>query len=97
MADNGTARLDRIERALELMIADYEVFRDEHKRLLTKQVVLQDALERLTAHDAAQDKRIEAHDRELEEHRRSMRALNERMDAMISALGDSLRKRPAVN
>jgi hypothetical protein len=32
---NGTARLDRIERALELLIADREPFRVEHKHLFT--------------------------------------------------------------
>ena len=45
--ENGTARLDRIERALELLIVDHEQFRDEHKRLLTAQVALTDRIDKL--------------------------------------------------
>lgn len=37
---NGSDRLNRIEAALELFIADHEQFRDEHKVLLTAQVLL---------------------------------------------------------
>jgi hypothetical protein len=49
MADqNGASRLDRIERALELQIGDHVQFREEHKLLLTSQVVLTDRLDRLT-------------------------------------------------
>jgi chromosome segregation ATPase len=45
---NGTARLDRIERALELLIDDHVQFREEHKQLITAQVVLTDRLDKLT-------------------------------------------------
>ena len=52
---NGTARLDRIERSLELLINDHVLFREEHaefraehKLLLTAQVVLTDRLDKLT-------------------------------------------------
>jgi hypothetical protein len=39
---NGTDRLDRIERAIELLIEDHMQFRDEHKSLLRSQVLLTD-------------------------------------------------------
>jgi hypothetical protein len=45
---NGTNRLDRIERALELLVDDHVQFREEHKQLLTAQVVLTDRVDRLT-------------------------------------------------
>lgn len=45
---NGSDRLDRIERALELLIGDHELFRQEHKQLLAAQVVLTDRLDKLT-------------------------------------------------
>lgn len=45
---NGSDRLDRIERALELLISDHELFRQEHKQLLAAQVVLTDRLDKLT-------------------------------------------------
>lgn len=37
--DSTSSRLDRIEAALEMFIADHEQFREEHKRLLAAQVV----------------------------------------------------------
>ncbi|SRR5258706_472908 len=43
---NGTSRLDRIERALELLIDDHVQFREEHKLLLTAQVLLTEAQKR---------------------------------------------------
>jgi hypothetical protein len=39
---NGTDRLDRIERAIELLIEDHIQFRDEHKSLLKSQILLTD-------------------------------------------------------
>ncbi len=45
---NGSDRLNRIERALELLIDDRVQFREEHKLLLTAQVVLTDRLGKLT-------------------------------------------------
>jgi len=42
---DGSSRLDRIEAAMELFIADHEEFRNEHKSLLRSQVLMQDHLE----------------------------------------------------
>jgi peptidoglycan hydrolase CwlO-like protein len=98
MSDNGTARLDRIEKALELLIADHEQFRDEHKALLRSQVILQDNLEKLVKHDAVQDRRLESVDRRLEsaereiaENRENQKRMDERVQALVSAIGDYLR------
>lgn len=44
--NNGTSRLDRIERALELLVDDHVQFREEHKLLLTAQVLLTEAQKR---------------------------------------------------
>jgi predicted nucleic acid-binding Zn-ribbon protein len=43
---DNLSRLDRIERAMELFVADHEEFRDEHKKLLRSQILLQDALQK---------------------------------------------------
>jgi hypothetical protein len=40
---NGLSRLDRIERAIESLAND---FRDEHKRLLTSQILLTDRMDK---------------------------------------------------
>lgn len=45
---NGSDRLDRIERAVELFVKDHELFRQEHKQLLAVQVVLADRLDKPT-------------------------------------------------
>jgi len=44
----GSERLDRIERALELMLDDHIRFREEHKQLLASQVLLTGSLELLS-------------------------------------------------
>jgi hypothetical protein len=66
--ENGTARLERIERALELLIADHVQFREEHKQLLTAQVVLTDNMAKL----AVAQKRAEEKIAELAEAQASL-------------------------
>jgi len=44
----GSERLNRIERALELLLDDHVQFREEHKHLLAAQVLLTGSLDRLT-------------------------------------------------
>jgi hypothetical protein len=51
-------RMDRIEKALELFIADHEAFRDEHKKLLTAQVLLADAQRKTDEQMKATDDRM---------------------------------------
>ena len=45
--ESGNERLDRIERALELILNDHVEFRGEHKLLLSAQVLMQGGLEEL--------------------------------------------------
>ena len=45
---NSSSRLDRIEALLEVLVGEHVKFDDEHKRLLTAQVVLTDRLDKLT-------------------------------------------------
>jgi hypothetical protein len=56
---NGCDRLDRIERALELLIDDHVQFREEHKKLLAAQVVLTDRVEKLAVRVDKLTERIE--------------------------------------
>ncbi len=44
----GSERLDRIERALELLVDDHILFREEHKQLLTAQVLMSGKLEKIS-------------------------------------------------
>lgn len=97
---NGSrdTRLDRIERALELMIDDHERFRVAHEQfrvdlqqLLTAQVLQKDALEQ-------QSKLIEQHSRQIEAESRERRekdaVLDARVDNLVSAIGDFIRRLP---
>ena len=48
MQENGSgeSRLDRLEGLMALLIEDHVQFREEHKQLLTAQVILTDRLDR---------------------------------------------------
>ena len=82
-------RLDRIERALELLIADHEQFRADHKLLLTAQVLQKDEIEKLLAV-------TQEHTRQLTAEAEHRRALDARVDALVSAIGEVVRRLPAV-
>jgi|ERR1035437_4563955 methyl-accepting chemotaxis protein len=44
---HGLSRLDRMERVMEFLIEDHVTFRDEHKSLLTSQVLLTGQVDKL--------------------------------------------------
>ena len=46
------SRLDRMEHLMELLISDHVQFREEHKQLLTAQVVLTATVEKLATSGA---------------------------------------------
>ena len=56
---DNLSRLDRIERAIEHIIDEHEMFRDEHKKLLQSQVLLQNSLELLRGSLESQKVRID--------------------------------------
>lgn len=92
--DNGSGRLDRIERALELLISDHEQFRHDLKQLLIAQVLMQDNLDKL-------QKRVEDNTRQWEMMRekdkdqdKRISALDERVDKLVIAIGEFIRSRP---
>ena len=84
---NRDARLDRIERALELMIDDHERFRHDLRQLLTAQVLQKDALEQ-------QAKAFEQQAKIVETHTTQIAALDARVDSLVSAIGDFIRRLP---
>ncbi|HXP84352.1 MAG TPA: hypothetical protein VN841_06510 [Bryobacteraceae bacterium] len=77
---HGQSRLDRLEGLMELRINDHLQFEQEHKKLLTAQVLLTERVE---------DTR--AMIRELAE---SQRHSDERLNALIAVVDDLVRKRP---
>jgi len=77
---HGESRLDRMERLMELLIQDHLAFRDEHRQLLTAQVVLTDRVDKL-------GQRV---DKLVENSQRS----DERMDALIAVVDGIVRRQP---
>jgi hypothetical protein len=83
----GESRLDRIERALELIADDHILFREEHKRLLISQVVLTDNIGKLTT-------RVDKLAESVQELREAQKHTDERMDALISVVDGVVRRPP---
>jgi hypothetical protein len=93
--DNGTGRLDRIERILDAIAVklaatnnDFDRMREEHdrdyKQLMTAQVLMQDNLRILTEN--------------MQEHLRiqteNQKHFDQRVDKLVSAIGEFIRSRP---
>jgi hypothetical protein len=91
---NRDSRMDRIERALELLIADHEQFRADHKQLLIAQVVQSDQISELL-------KVTQEHSRQIEEERTARKettaALDKRVDDLVVAIGDLIARIPPQN
>ena len=91
---HGLSRLDRMEGLMELLIDDHLKFRDEHKSLLTSQVLLTEQVGKLTettAGLAETMKQVAASQKELSD---AQKHTDERMDALISSVDDLIRNRP---
>jgi bisphosphoglycerate-independent phosphoglycerate mutase (AlkP superfamily) len=77
---NRDTRMDRIEKALELLISGHEQFRQDHKQLLIAQVVQSDQI--------AQVLRV------TEQHTLQIEALDKRVDKLVSSIGDLIARIP---
>jgi hypothetical protein len=80
---NGSGRLDRLERLMELLIEDHVKFQEEHKLLLTAQVVLTDRVDRLTKGVA--------------ELTTAQKHTDERLNALITIVDGLIHKRPELS
>ncbi|MGC2658032.1 MAG: hypothetical protein WA324_08635 [Bryobacteraceae bacterium] len=89
--ENGDreSRMDRIERALDLFVADHEQFHQEHKQLLAAQVLQQDALDKQLKMTQALTLQIERLGLQSQERNE---ALGLRFEKMISAIGELCRR-----
>lgn len=83
----GESRLDRLERLMELLIDDHLRFTDEHKKLLTAQVLLTEAQKELAT---AQQRT----DLKLAELAEAQKHTDERMDALIAVVDGFIRNPP---
>lgn len=77
---HGNPRMDRLEHLMELLITDHLTFSDEHKKLLTAQVVLTDRLEKLAL--------------SVQELRDQGKHTDDRLNALITVVDGLIRNRP---
>ena len=80
----GESRLDRMERIMELVIADHVKFQEEHKQLLTAQVVLTDKVDKLADTVAALARHTDER----------FAATDERLNALIHVVDEWIRGHP---
>jgi hypothetical protein len=81
---SGESRLDRLEGLMALLIEDHVRFSDEHKQLLTSQIVLTDRV----------DKVARTLDTAIKELSASQQHTDERLNALIAVVDDLVRRRP---
>ena len=79
---HSNPRMDRLEKLMDLLIADHLTFSDEHRKLLTAQVVLTDTVQKL---GEAQKRADEA-----------QKQADERMSALIAIVDELIRRRPSA-
>jgi hypothetical protein len=84
---SGESRLDRLEGLMALLIEDHVQFREEHKQLLTAQVVLTDRVDKLAI-------RLDSAIGAIQDLTAAQRHTDERLNALISVVDDIVRRRP---
>ena len=84
---SGKSRLDRLEGLMELLIDDHLKFTDEHKRLLTAQVLLTEAQQHT-------ERSIQELAQRIQELAESQKHTGERLNALINVVDDLVRNRP---
>jgi hypothetical protein len=89
---NRDARMDRIERTMEMFAADHEQFRDEHKKLLIAQVVQQGEIDRLLNITQEHTRRMEA---EGSVRRATDAALDKPIGDLVASIADLIRRIPS--
>jgi hypothetical protein len=94
--------MDRLEHLMDLLISDHLTFTDEHKRLLTAQVLLTGTMQALAESQKSTDERMRATDermRATDERMRAtderLRATDERLNALITVV-DGIIRRPGL-
>jgi hypothetical protein len=86
-------RLSNIEAIQSLMLRDHEEFRQEHKRLLVAQVLLADA-QRENEKKLAELVAVQA--KSMDELRESGKRVDARIEALVIAIGDFIRRVPPL-
>ncbi|HYL76872.1 MAG TPA: hypothetical protein VEU96_21830 [Bryobacteraceae bacterium] len=80
----GNDRLDRIERALNLMLDDHIRFREEHKILLSAQVLMQGGLEELRKNMDSLTRQVETTSAKVERMSDKVERMSDKVDVLTA-------------
>jgi chromosome segregation ATPase len=90
--ESGNERLNRIERALELILNDHIEFRDEHKLLLSAQVQMHGGLEDLRKGMDDLRKGMDDLRKGMDDLRKTVGVLTTNVEAMRQNFDDRLKR-----
>lgn len=94
-SENGSRRLDRIERMIELLVNNQLAIQEQHdqdfKKLMTWQVLMQDKFEKLTVKMDGTTVNVEAITAKLDRQAELQAGLIERIDKLVIAMGEVIR------
>jgi hypothetical protein len=84
---HGESRLDRLEGLVEVLVNEHIAFAEEHKLLLTSQVLMTDSIRELTG-------RVKDLAAEVAE---SHKSIDDRLSALIQIVDGLIRNRPQAS
>ncbi len=84
---NNSSRLDRLEGLMELLMDDHLKFQQEHRQLLTAQVLLTDRVEKLAD-------TVETTVQAIASLAETQKHTDERLNALIHVVDDWIRRHP---
>jgi hypothetical protein len=90
---HGNPRMDRLEKLMDLLITDHLSFSDEHKKLLTAQVVLTDTVQKLGEAQRQAEERLNLLKQDLLE---AQKHTDKRLNALIAVVDGLVRNRPSA-
>ena len=87
-SENGSSRLDRIERVIELLVNNQVAIQEQHdddfKKLMTWQVLMQDKFEKLTV-------KVDTIAGKIDQQADKIEGVIERIDKLVIAIGELIR------
>ena len=91
-SSNGSPRLDRIERVVELLVNNQLAMQEQHdqdfKKLMTWQVLMQDHMDKLTARVETMAARVDKTGVKVDQQADKIEGVIERIDKLVIAIGE---------
>ena len=88
VSSNGSSRLDRIERVIELLVNNQIAIQEQHdrdfKKLMTWQVLMQDKFEKLTV-------KVDTIAGKVDQQADKIEGVIERIDKLVIAIGELIK------